>query len=473
MLALQRGRTGLDSVENKVKTAAGSVNNLHQFVQRTIAEANLQVEPLPVGDDGAWSLVDGCLRHRTGRFFEIGAVAFTNHHGQRIEQPMILQPEIGTLGFLIHRSELQTRVLVNAKVEPGNVGECQLAPSCQATLSNQQRAHGGAPTPCYSPFANPAPNSVLADTLQSEQGTRFWKKRNRNVIVELDDQQMAALPVPWTHTWVTLDELLQALLSDFSINTDARSVLVCSDWSRLIGRVPFGVNTGDAPLTKACRESFHFAEDVGQEVQGALDLLKHARSSEPHSVQKVSLDDVTGWHRVDNGYRSDNRDFFDITHYGVEVRGREVPVWQQPFVESRSPGFIILCCAVVNRIPRFLFRVTKEIGLGSGAELTPGLCIEPGGSIERISIADHSIDYLQDIIKNSGMIWLESKQSEEGGRFFLDVNHYQIVYLDKDVPALSDDFIWLSLQAVQQLVVRREIFTNEARSVLSYLLAHA
>lgn len=449
-----------------------SGQRLDEFVRATISRSELRVEPVPLGQDGAWQAVDGRLRHRTGRFFEVGAIRYRDQIGNVTEQPMILQPEIGTLGFLIHRHNGATEVLVNAKVEPGNVGECQLAPSCQATLSNQQRAHGGDPTPCYPPFASPMPEMLLADTLQSEQGTRFWRKRNRNVIVELDDQQRASLPIPWTHVWTGLDALLGALAGDFSINTDARSVLVCSDWERLLGRQPFERNASDSALAALCQESFRALSDSAAETEDALQRLAVVRALPIAPVEAIALEDLTCWERFEYGYRSADQAGFDITHYDVHVQGREVPSWQQPFVESRSSGSIILCCAIVGGVPRFLFRVCPEVGLKSGAELTPGICIEPGSSQDCVAASDSTMARLFEAVQD-GKVLLDSRQSEEGGRFFHDVNHYRIVDLGTAAPTLSDEFVWLSLRSVQNLVVHNEIFTNESRSVLSFLLAHA
>jgi len=457
----------------QVKDRASTLDlRLDEFIRTTIRRSELRVEPAPLGQDGAWQAVNGRLRHRTGRFFEIGAIRYRDQSGYMAEQPMILQPEIGTLGFLIHRRNGATEVLVNAKVEPGNVGECQLAPSCQATLSNQQRAHGGAPTPCYPPFESPAPEALLADTLQSEQGTRFWRKRNRNVIVELDDQQRASLTVPWTHAWTGLDDLLGALAGDFSINTDARSVLVCSDWERLLGRKPFERDVSHSALAALCRDSFRAKSDTRVETDNARQRIMAARSRPIAPVEEVALEDMTCWERFESGYRSVDRAGFDITHYDVRVRGREVPSWQQPFVESRSAGSIALCCATIGGTPRFLFRVCPEVGLKSRVELSPGICVEPGCSEAAIAANDSTMARLYEAV-NRGTVLLDSRQSEEGGRFFRDVNHYRIVDLGSSAPKLSNEFVWLSLRTVQNLIVHSEVFTNEARSILSFLLADA
>lgn len=451
---------------------------LPAFMEKVTAAANLQVYPTRLDDSSSWSVEEGRIRHRTGRFFDVGAVTYERGDDRHVEQPMIFQPEIGTLGFLIHRTGGSTQVLVNAKVEPGNIGPCQLAPSCQATESNQERVHGGAPTPCYTWFDDPDPKAVLSDTRQSEQGTRFWQKLNRNVIVVLDDEERASINPPPTHQWADLDEVLRLLPRNFSANTDARSVLVTCDWAALAGREPFvsSRNEEDAPpLAEALFQSFHKAPRPEAEVAFVLDRLDAARtnlSPSATSIETIDIRALSDWSLMEDGLHADPDGEFDVRHYGVEVNGREVARWDQPFVQSHGPGHIVLCCAPVDGVPRFLFRLRKEVGLAAGAELSPTFCAEPGAAAADVLPHDPETRKLREYVERKGTTWMQSRQSEEGGRFFRDVNHYRIVGLPHPPNTLPSNFIWLSLQAVQRLALRKQIFTNEARSTLSLLLRY-
>jgi oxidase EvaA len=146
------------------------------------------------------------------------------HDGMSQSQPFIEQREIGTLGFIARLRDGSLDLLVHAKAEPGNVGIIQLAPTCQATASNRDRVHGGELPPFSSYFDNIA-GDILCDTLQSEHGSRFLGKLNRNVFVVDDVDTDYSL-----HRWIPF-ELFKTLLGiDFLVNTDARSVLCCTDW---------------------------------------------------------------------------------------------------------------------------------------------------------------------------------------------------------------------------------------------------
>ena len=90
-----------------------------------------------------WSLESGFISHCSGRFFSISGLEAIDRDGQKIVQVMIDQREIGTLGMIVKRDVNALNIYIQAKVEPGNIGLIQLAPSCQATASNADRIHGG------------------------------------------------------------------------------------------------------------------------------------------------------------------------------------------------------------------------------------------------------------------------------------------------------------------------------------------
>ena len=78
---------------------------------------------------------------------------------------------------------------MQAKIEPGNINVVQLSPTLQATKSNYTQVHQGN-APFYLDYflSERKDVTVLLDQLQSEQGARFLKKRNRNMIVEINSE---------------------------------------------------------------------------------------------------------------------------------------------------------------------------------------------------------------------------------------------------------------------------------------------
>ncbi len=121
------------------------------------------------------------LVHQSGRFFRIEGIAVRTNFGPtpRWMQPIINRPEIGILGFLTQRIGGVLHFLTQAKMEPGNVNLVQLSPTVQATHSNYTRVHEGLRPSFLDYFLERGAARVHVDRLQSEQGTRFLRKRNR------------------------------------------------------------------------------------------------------------------------------------------------------------------------------------------------------------------------------------------------------------------------------------------------------
>jgi oxidase EvaA len=391
---------------------------LGSWFSSLLDEARCHVDVISLAESAEWRLDDGVIVHRTRGFFRVVGLMW----GGFQSAVFIDQRTVGTLGFLIRGREL----LVHAKIEPGNVGFVQLAPTCQATESNARRIHGGAAPPFIDAFPRGATNA-LYDVDQSEQGTRFLGKRNRNVLAAA----ARVVPLPRTHRWMDVDEVLDLTRHDYTVNTDARSVLVCAPWRSLAGRVPFSRFRGGfgAELMASAHCSSRSLERVKASIAAA-----RAVAREPSIVP---LSDVP-----QNGVR--------VRQIRVEVRGREVPSWDQPILDS-SEGKVLLACGRIDGVLHFLFRAQAEPGLHDKVELTPTIVVPPGETSNA---------------RIAGTVVAECRQSEEGGRFYRDTNHYQIV----DVGEAYDADHWLNLGDVRQLLDEPGWLTNEARSALSLLL---
>ena len=77
---------------------------------------------------------------------------------------------------------------------------------------------------------------VLVDALQSEQGARFLRKRNRNIIIETDEE----IELLDDYCWLTLGQIGKLIQQDNIVNMDARTVLSCISFAdrELEGKEP-------------------------------------------------------------------------------------------------------------------------------------------------------------------------------------------------------------------------------------------
>lgn len=406
------------------------MNKLRSWFTNLIQKSDFRIEWIPLSKSSSWRYKNGKIVHKSGRFFEIIGLA---------NQPFIDQREIGTLGFLIRERKQKKEILVQAKIEPGNSKTIQLAPTCQATKSNSLMVHGGSEPPFSHLFTKEHPQ-IISSTLQSEQGSRFFKKRNRNILAVSSQK----LDIPDSHQWTPVEKVLALLTEDYLINTDARSVLTCSHWDKLVGWIPFSRLKDN--FSKELRLSYKQSIKTGQFEKMKKDLITEQKKN--HLKKIIPLDKLSGWKITDLEIRPLSKKSFKVRYLKVTAKNREVPEWDQPIIDSYEEGLMNLVCGRINGILHFNFSIIIEPGLYNNAELSPAF----------ISLSNYP----------KAKVIRTVLQSDEGGRFYQDTTRYQVV--DIGQADLSLPGYWLNLAQIQNLLVKNGWFTNEARSAISLLL---
>ncbi|WP_028603686.1 NDP-hexose 2,3-dehydratase family protein [Ottowia thiooxydans] len=423
---------------------------------RTLSDAEqFSLRYMPLGESSHWALGEGAIRHRSRRFFSVIGVRAEDQNGTLIEQPLLDQREIGTLGLFLRKNHGFTEALVQLKAEPGNVGLFQLAPSYQATASNTDRVHGGA-SPLFGDWLG-GDSEFASDTLQSEQGTRFFGKRNRNVSLLIKDSDRETSPF---HTWIPIRQLCGLLSENHLVNTDLRSTLVCADWQMLAGGgVPF---EGEG-FAQSLRASYELPD------QHAMTSLAEVRRKISRSAawkkasEIVPLSALSRWGMGGEGPfpLGDTERPFRMRHIQVQSASREVRSWDQPILQSGGKGQVVLPLGYMSDIPYLLFKQVAELGFEGRIELTSAVLEEPGSP-------EQSDLFGQSLIA-AGRAIVSCRQSEEGGRFLFDENEYAIVDIGQAIKP-PDGYHWLSMAQIYALIRQGGVFTNEARSALSLLL---
>jgi oxidase EvaA len=111
--------------------------------------------------------------------------------------------------------------LVQAKLECGNLDVFELAPTVQCLTGNIFK---DAARPAFTDYVLKASkNQIIYDTLQSEEGGRFYHEQNRNMLVVADDSFPTELPENFH--WMTLYQLNSFMRFNNYINIQARSLI--------------------------------------------------------------------------------------------------------------------------------------------------------------------------------------------------------------------------------------------------------
>jgi oxidase EvaA len=192
-----------------------SIDNIKEWIKQRNDAVSVRIENICFNEMDKWRLdkEKGLLRHTSGKFFTIEGINVTTNWGKvkEWEQPIINQPEIGYLGIITREVDGILYFLLQAKIEPGNVNNVQLSPTLQATKSNYTQVHKGKKPLYLEYFQNAKPEQILLDQIQSEQGSRFLRKRNRNIIIKIDKE----IPII----------IMSANAKDENINLDVQATL--------------------------------------------------------------------------------------------------------------------------------------------------------------------------------------------------------------------------------------------------------
>ena len=381
----------------------------------------------------------------------------------------INQPEVGILAFLFFRESSSVRTLIQAKPEPGNTFITQIAPSIQATKSNYSRAHGGSETVYLKDLLSliNQPGLVVNDTLQSEHGYRFWRKLNRNISAFTTHPLIAHQHFKS----VSVRSLLSMLHDDFAINTDARSVLASSRWQSLMdeGATPFSQDKSDWAMS--LMKSYNANSQFGI----ALNLLNKSRKEgNPREIPNRALSAISHQGETQSIVDEFNHNN-SIEFFGITSDSREVSNWNQPLYLQRESDKQVLLCRSSTEGLQFLLKTRSEPGLVNRVEFGTSFN-ESDLNTKPDSRTIHVVQEVKRVIQLSSPV-IRCEQSDEGGRFFMNICEYSVFYLDKasllkysDADLGDRGYFWANLRTIQALCSTGGLTTNELRSAVSLLL---
>ena len=442
-------------------TVMSSADIMSWFWSRQQAH-QFKIEQIPFSDMERWgfSYDAGNLCHESGRFFSIEGIRVKTNWGMvsEWEQPIINQPEIGFLGFITKMNGGILHFLVQAKMEPGNINMIQLAPTLQATRSNFTRVHQGKSPPYLEYFTDRSRSRVLVDSLQSEQGARFLRKRNRNIIIEVKDE----IPIYDDYRWMTLGQILRIMRNDNIVNMDARTVLSCVPYEFHNDR-----SSSKTGFESGLLRSFDMQSRSVQSNAEIISWFTEQKFKFDLEVERIPLNKVLHWKRTDREIRHDSGQYFSVMACAIEADNREVASWTQPLVKTRQQGLIAYIVKEFDGVLHFLVQAKVEPGNFDVVEMAPTVqCLT--GSYEQASIEDRPpfVDYVLQAHPNQ--LRFDTLQSEEGGRFFREENRNLIVQAgDEFLEEIPDNYIWMSGGQLKEFIKYNNFVNVQARCLLS------
>jgi oxidase EvaA len=171
----------------------------------------------------------GNIRHKNGQFFAIEGARVEGGDVREVtswDQPIMTQLDGGFLGMLARETpEDGVEFLLQAMVECGNIEVLQLGPSIQSTWSNIRREHAGKRPPMIEVFTAEAGVRIVYRANHTEEGSRFWKRSNQNVVAFLDDERVIETNLKMFY-WASLSQIKELALMDNVINPFVKTILM-------------------------------------------------------------------------------------------------------------------------------------------------------------------------------------------------------------------------------------------------------
>lgn len=453
------------------ESSINSIDEIQGWLENIKTKTDTKVKLIPLDKMRLWNIDEhsGNIIHDSGRFFSIEGIRVETNWGNisSWEQPIINQAEIGILGILTKKIDGILHFLVQAKIEPGNINIVQISPTLQATKSNYSRVHKGKTPEFLEYFNGEKKVKVLLDQLQSEQGARFLRKRNRNIIVEIPENE--DIRIPDNFIWATLGQLKDLIQFDNVVNMDTRTV---------ISGIPFG-SYGSETLqyfsalsnlkvyNNNYMNSMLNSETSLHDFDQIISWITNLKSRCDLNVSRIQLKNINEWKFDDLSIYHKDKKYFSVVGVNVEIGNREVISWDQPMIKPAHEGVMAFIIKPIEGIYHFLVQAKLEAGNFDILELAPTVQCLTGNY--RTGQSEYFVPFLDEVLNaKDNQIWYSAYQSEEGGRFYKEHNRNMIIEADPDFPTeVPENFCWMTLNQLSTFIKFNNYLNIAARSLIS------
>ena len=443
---------------NPLSYTVHSLDEIEKWISDSNFKVKVELNQTALSELNSWNYSPLKLSHDSGRFFSIEGLrvhGMVNGKTTQWDQPIINQPEHGYLGIIVREFKGVLHFLLQAKIEPGNVNKVQLSPTIQATKSNFSRVHHGKSPDYLEEFINPDPKLILVDQLQTEQGARFLKKRNRNVIIYSESTESQDDKFKWLTMW----QIQKMMREDNIVNMDTRTVLSCLPFQFTQSHIS---NLRSTSVKNLISINPLFSNTSLNSNEFILNWLTKKKLECDISAVSVPLHELKEWKISMSEISHVRNKFFSVIGVNVSIENREVTSWSQPMIKPCEKGLIGLGYCLIDSVPHFLVRAKFEIGSFDKIEFAPSIQT----SFSNLSIDD---SWVLDLFKTGKKVF-SVYQSEEGGRFYHEENLnelYEIPFIELD--NYDSNFQWMTYRQIHQLMSFSGIVNIQLRTILSMI----
>ncbi|RYZ76668.1 MAG: NDP-hexose 2,3-dehydratase, partial [Proteobacteria bacterium] len=315
-------------------------------------------------------------------------------------------------------------------------------------------------------FAERGRCEILLDQLQSEQGARFLKKRNRNIIIKTSED----IPLLEDYRWLTLGQIKELMRMNNVINMDTRTVISGISYGNHSDETVSFYNLHNK--SGASVGSLFLASELNAEValhtsDAIIHWFTYLKARYELLVAPLPLHALRDWLIEDDCIRHKDDKFFKVIGVHVEIANREVASWDQPLVEPVQEGICAFIAKEIDGVLHLLVQAKVESGNLDILEMAPTVQCITGSYQDESSL--RNLPYLGYVLeaKQSTIIY-DTLQSEEGGRFYREQNRNLILLASADFPEeLPENYIWMTLNQLKTFSKFNNYLNIQARSLLA------
>lgn len=445
----------------------GNINttqSIFEWIKKQKENVEVKIRESSIEESNFWFYDDynGEVTNRKRSFFSIKGVRRFEHNVLVLEQPIIVQPEIGYLGIICKKINGIYNFLMQAKVEPGNINYVQISPTIQATKSNFTRVHGGRMPLYFHYFEDASKYKIIYDQIQSEQSSRFLKKRNRNIILAVEED----IPVYENYIWMTLGQIKELMKYDNLINMDTRTV---------ISGLPLSGFAFKQDDLTSIRDKFDndffyysiFETDYVSELPCIYHYINNYKMFQEDRVIEIPLYELSDWKIDEYGISCRSQADFVVKYYNIAINGREVRQWDQPLFKALGQAVFGLIITEEDNCMKILVKIKSEIGTFDRMELAPSIQWE---STHKCDDDDEVERIFREHLDSKEKVILDVMLSEEGGRFYQEQNRNIVIFVEKQYfNNLPEGYVWVNYSTLNLLVQINNCLNIQLRNLLSTL----
>ena len=266
----------------------------------------------------------------------------------------------------------------------------------------------------------------------SEQGSRYDKKSNFNILIEL---KRKTIQIPKNYVWLGSEELKYLIKKKNLMNMDTLSVFSC--------------------CVKKDIENFNF-----NTTNTLIKLVKQFKKKNEITKKQISFFDLKNWQIKKNIISDNKKNFFAIRFFNVKANLREVKKWSQPLLSDFKNSLNTFLVKREKNQNFYLLKIIIEPGLSS-AKFTSTLNIKNYNPKKDYS----KIEFFNFFKNKNGL--QKFIYSDEGGRFYRNETHNYVKILKKnDKLNIKKNFYWVSHNQIIDLI-NKNLVSIEARNLFA------